>query len=549
MNRSQFLEKTNTIYFDICIIGGGATGAGCALEAQSCGLQTILIEKEDFGAGTSSKSTKLIHGGVRYLEQAVKKLSIDQFKMVRKALKERKTLLSMAPHITRPLQLITPCRNWVSGMYYFIGLKLYDWISGNRNIGSSKLLSKKQAATFIPTLNKSALFNAVLYYDGQLDDQRFNLALIQTAVQKGACCINHCSAVAFEKNGDGKLSSLTVRDNLSDKSYLIKAKQFINATGPFADAVRTMANETLKPRLTVSKGVHILLPGKLMPTQAALLIPETKDGRLVFVIPYGNYLLAGTTDDAVPLTTKEFGPDLNEVRYILEYVNQYLDINATPDMVTAGFGGLRPLITADENATKDLVRDHEVEVDASTGLISIIGGKWTTYRLMAKDTIEAAVENLKPGKDITNGFTENILLVGSQHFNKALLEKAFNDNPQLSPALIKHILAKYGDKSLEIADDITADPAMAVLLVNELPYSIAELKYVIENEMACTVKDVLNRRWGVQLFNWEQTLQLIQPVGKYMANYFNWNEAEKQLYINDYEQEVRAMMKQLKTQA
>ena len=545
MNRNQFLGKAATIYFDVCIIGGGATGAGCALEAQSSGLQTILVEQEDFGAGTSSKSTKLIHGGVRYLEQAVKKLSLSQYKMVRKALKERKTLLNIAPHITRPLQLVTPCRNWVSGMYYFIGLKLYDWISGRRNVGSSRLLTKSQAVAILPTLNKSAFFNAVLYYDGQLDDQRFNLALIQTAAQKGAICINHCKAVSFEKDAAGKLTGVHVVDSLTGTAYTIRARQFINACGPFADAVRTMANETVKPRLTVSKGVHILLPGKMMPSEAALLIPETKDGRLVFVIPYSGYLLAGTTDDAVSLTGQEFGPNANEVNYILEYVNEYLDINAKPEEVTAGFGGLRPLITADENATKDLVRDHEVEVDETSGLISIIGGKWTTYRLMAKDTIDVAMNNLQAGAVVKKSDTENIMLVGSQHFDVERIVTQLKSMARLDEKTIDHLVAKYGDQALLIAEQIRLNGETGQPLIADLPYTIAELEYVVKNEMACTVKDVLNRRWGVQLFNWQQTLALINPVGKWMAFYFNWSDEERRLYIDDYEQEVKAMIRHM----
>lgn len=546
MNRNQFLEKTPVVLFDICIIGGGATGAGCALDAQSRGLQTVLIEQEDFGAGTSSKSTKLIHGGVRYLEQAVKKLSISQFKMVRKGLKERKTLLTIAPHITRPLQLITPCRNWVAGMYYFIGLKLYDWISGRTNIGSSRLLSKAQAVSIIPTLKSSQLFSAVLYYDGQLDDQRFNLALIQTAVEKGAVCINHCKAVSFKKDADGKLVSLEAEDKLTGQPITIKARQFVNATGPFADAVRLMADETLQPRIRVSKGVHILLPARLMPTQSALLIPETKDGRLIFVIPYGDYLLAGTTDDEVQLATKEFGPDADEVAYLLDYVNQYLEIDAKPSDVTAGFGGLRPLIIASENSTKDLVRDHEVEVHKASGLVSILGGKWTTYRLMAKDTIDVVAESLNHHSGNNAGSTDSIMLVGSQHFDSISINKKVKALTGFTDMIVHHLLSKYGDKALVIADVIVKEPSAKRLLMEGMPYCYAELEYVVKNEMACTVKDVLNRRWGVQLLNWQQTLELMPIVGEWMSNYFNWDEGEQELYITDYQKEVHAMMEQMK---
>jgi glycerol-3-phosphate dehydrogenase len=545
LNRNQFLEKATTIHFETCIIGGGATGAGCVLDAQNRGLQSILIEQEDFSAGTSSKSTKLIHGGVRYLEQAVKKLSIGQFKMVRKALKERKTLLSIASHITRPLQLITPCRNWVAGMYYFIGLKLYDWISGSTNIGSSRLLSKAQALKIIPTLKASQLFSAVLYYDGQLDDQRFNIALIQTAVEKGAVCINHCKAISFEKDVHGKLTGVNVSDKLTGQVFTIKAKQFINATGPFADAIRILANENVQPRIRVSKGVHILLPARLMPTASALLIPETRDGRLIFVIPYGHYLLAGTTDDEVQLTKKEFGPNADEVAYLLDYVNQYLDINATVADITAGFGGLRPLITAPEGDTKDLVRDHEVEVDKDSGLISILGGKWTTYRLMAKDTIDDAAERLGHMVSTVTTSTDGVVLVGSQHFNATTIREKVKILTQHDEDVVDHLINKYGDKALVIGAHMAQEPAAKKLLMEGLPYTFVELEYVVKNEMACTVKDVLNRRWGIQLFSWQHTLALIPIVGAWMTNYFNWDERQQQLYIHDYATEVKNMMEKM----
>ncbi len=537
MNRNEFLERIKTETFDVCIIGGGATGAGCALDAQSRGLKTILIEKEDFGAATSSKSTKLIHGGVRYLEQAIKKLSLGQFKMVHKALRERKTLLKIAPHITKPLQLITPCNTWLQGLYYFIGLKLYDWISGSTNIGSSRLIKRSKALMHIPTLKKKHLHSAVLYFDGQLDDQRFNLALIQTAVDKGAMCINHCSADAFVKDENKKLRALKVTDHLTGNEYTVQAKIFINAAGPFADAIRGMANENVSPRIRVSKGVHILLPKQMMPSSSALLIPKTKDGRLVFVIPYQHHLLAGTTDDETQLTEKEFGPNAAEIKYLLDYANEYLDAKASPNDVLAGFGGLRPLITAAGN-TKDLVRDHEVEIDNVSGLISILGGKWTTYRLMAKDTIDSAEKAL--GKKVICT-TENIMLAGSEKFDltdtSALLQKTSWDNE-----IINHLISKFGDRSVLLAESLKHHPEWTARLLPNMPYTLAELYYVMEYEMACTVKDVLSRRWGTQLSNWQQTIELIPVVGKIMTECFNWNESEQKLYIDDYKKEVEAMM-------
>ena len=540
MNRTAALQQLQTsAQFDLCIIGGGATGAGCALDAAARGYKVLLIEKEDFGAATSSKSTKLIHGGVRYLEQAVKKLSPGQFKMVHKALKERRTLLTIAPHITRPLQLITPCRTWVEGIYYFIGLKLYDWISGRTNIGSSELLSQQKALERIPTLNKKHLYSAVLYYDGQLDDQRFNLALIQTATKLGAICINHCSAEVFEKDASGKLKSLQLTDALSGKSHTISAKVFINATGPYADAIRLKANAALPYRIRVSRGVHILLPKQMMPSSQALLIPQTKDGRLIFAIPYQKHLLVGTTDDDAQLTPNDFGPNEKEVKYLLEYVNDYLDVHATSKDVLSGFGGLRPLIVAPMGQTKDLVRDHEVEVDPTSNLISILGGKWTTYRLMAKDTIDAA--ELFLGKK-TACPTAIIALFGSENYNHTTAI-TLQQNTGWDHEVVKHLDSKYGDQSLVIGNSLQAHPEWKDRLLPGMPYTYAELHYVLQHEMACTVKDVVCRRWGTQLANWQQTLELIPVVGIIMQQIFNWNSEVCKIHIDDYKKEIMAMMR------
>lgn len=537
--RSDAFARLQDQVFDICIVGGGATGAGCALDAASRGYKVLLVEKEDFGGATSSKSTKLIHGGVRYLEQAVKKLSLEQYRMVKKALQERSTLLTIAPHITKPLQLITPCRTWIEGAYYYIGLKMYDWISGRTNLGGSELLGRKKAMERIPTLRKEQLFNAVLYYDGQLDDLRFNLALIQTAMQEGALCINHTSLQAFHPHEKSGVKGFRVVDELTGKSYEGKAKVIINATGPFADRIRLLANPALKPRMRVSKGVHILLPKPMMSSNSALLIPQTRDGRVLFAIPYQKHLLVGTTDDETELTDEDFGPTHAEVKYLLEYINEYLDVKATPEDVGAGFGGLRPLVMKRDGKSKDLVRDHEVEFDSQSGLLSILGGKWTTYRLMAKDTIDAA-EKMLGVKNICT--TQHIILVGSQHYNHntaIVLHKQTGCDHEI----VKHLVSKYGDKSGQIAKIMLKDALLRERILPGMPYTWAELQYVIQEEMAYTVKDILCSRWGTQLADWQQTLSLIEPVGDYLAQKYDWTTADKQKHIEQYRQEILKMQK------
>ena len=540
MQRSIFLQQAQNDIFDVCIIGGGTTGAGCALDAALRGLKVILIEKEDFSSATSSKSTKLIHGGVRYLEQAVKKLSMEQFKMVKKGLNERKTLLKLAPHLTRPLALVTPVKNNFAGLYYFIGLKAYDMMSGKQTLGASKWLNKKQAFQKIPTLKKD-FASAIMYYDGQLDDQRYGLALVQTACKHGAIVLNHIRADSFQKNEKGEIDALEATDMLSGNSIIIKAKSYINATGPFSDHIRLMANAALTPRVRVSKGVHIILPKEVMPSEEALLIPETADGRLVFVIPYQGQLLVGTTEDEATATDEEFGPSEKEINYILHYVNQYLEGNIQLNQVKAGFGGLRPLIQANpDSSTKELVRDHIIETDNGSKLISILGGKWTTYRLMAKDTIDTCEKQLKGSISVCT--TQNAVLVGGEDFSTRL-KSAITAIINWPEDIVDHLLHKFGTKSVAIAQIGRKDEKSSARIIPTGPFTFAELQYVLDNEMACTVKDVVSRRFGAGLYDWKQTLELIPLVGKEMTAYYSWDEGQQNIYIQQYLSDMNGMIK------
>lgn len=525
--------------FDMVVIGGGATGAGTALDAASRGYKVLLLEKNDFGAATSAKSTKLIHGGVRYLEQAFKKLSYGQYRMVKKALHERAWLLQLAPHITQPLQLITPCRTWLEVCYYYVGLKLYDLISGRTHIGKSRWMSKQQALQALPALDSHKMVAAVAYYDGQLDDIRYNLALIQTAQQHGAICINHISVTALEKNENGKITGLHCCDMFSGKSYTVAAKVVINATGPFADHIRLMANKALTPRIRVSKGVHIVLPRSVWPGQSAMLIPKTADGRIIFAIPYKQHLLVGTTDEEDRLNENTFGPSTKDVQYLLTYLNDYLQQPVDENKVLAGFGGQRPLVQqVGSNSTKDLIRDHEIETDKQSGLISILGGKWTTYRLMAKDAVDAAGNMLATPRAC---ITATIKLVGSQQYNAELVLK---QNDVLPMFILQHLLHTYGDQSMSIIQMVKEQPALAAAIVPNLPYTYAELQYVVSQEMAYSIADVISRRWGVDLLNWEMAIELAIPVGKWMGEYQQWPAEQEARYTNEYIQQIQLLIQQ-----
>ncbi|PMD93726.1 hypothetical protein BWI97_18140 [Siphonobacter sp. BAB-5405] len=507
MNRTAFFNQLTTQTFDVCIIGGGATGAGCALDAALRGLSVCLIEKEDFAAQTSSKSTKLIHGGVRYLEQAVKQLSPDQFRMVRKALHERRTLLQNAPHLTRSLPLLTPCRSWLEGMYYSIGLKIYDWMAGSRNIQPSRWLSKTQVLEHVPQLQTERLHSAVLYYDGQLDDARFALALIKSAAKEGAVVLNHTEALAFGYSKSGKVRKLEVKDTLNGHTYDIQAKVFVNATGPFSDQIRTMANAKSRPRIRVSRGSHIVLEKSHLPGNTAILVPKTDDGRVLFLIPWKDQVLVGTTDleDELSDTPR---PTLAEEKYLMSYVNRYLKTPITEADIRAGFTGQRPLIEAIfAKDTKSLVRDHEVEVDDKTKLISILGGKWTTYRLMASDTIDAVCEQLKVKKDCS---TEQYRLAGGEAYTPDLFLK-LQQTYGLTEEVSRHLARTYGTEAMDVLALTQENPDWKQPLAAPHPFIQAEVIFARRQEMACTPEDLLYRRLGLGLIDAEAT-QRVYPL-------------------------------------
>ena len=541
MNRLKNLSRLEHEAFDICIIGGGATGLGCALDAALRGLKVVLIERDDFAAATSSKSTKLFHGGVRYLEQAVKKLSMEQFRLVHKALYERKTLIQNAPHLAQPLALLTPCYTWWEGIYYAIGLKIYDWMAGKTNLAPSEWLSKAAALHRVPQLNGNKLRSAVLYYDGQFDDARYALAIAKTADTKGAVLINHVETLGFARNTEGVLTSLKVRETLQDEDYEIKAKLFVNATGPFSDRVRQLANPKAGQRMRVSKGAHVVLPRDLMPGDTAVLIPKTDDGRVIFMIPWQRRLLVGTTDDDCKLTEKEVALEKNDVDYLLKYVNRYFDKEIKPEQIKSGFGGLRPLLQADPTEdVKSVVRDHEVEVDKTSGLISIMGGKWTTYRLMAKDTIDKCEEILRGV--VSECQTDKQLLVGAEGFVKddyKRLARKFG----IPEYVTRRLNRRYGMEAIQVLMMIWKDPTLRHPIVQGSPILKAEVMYVAVHEMACTLKDMMSRRLGLELTDWEQTLEVMGTVANLLQEALWFSSTERDRMVADYRKEILEFQK------
>lgn len=539
MNRAKNLERLQNETFDICIIGGGASGAGCALDAALRGFKVALIEKEDFAAESSSKSTKLIHGGVRYLEQAFKNLDFAQLRQVKHGLEERHTVIRNAPHLAHPLALITPVFSWFEGFYFTIGLTIYGFFAKNDTLPKAQWLNKKETFEHIPTLTPK-LHSSVMYYDGQLDDARYCLALAHSANEAGAVVVNHASITGFEKDSNGKLISAAFTDNLSLKSGQIKAKLFINCTGPHADNIRLLANSAQEKRLRPSKGVHIMLPPDVLQSQDAMLIPKTKDGRVIFVIPFEGEVMVGTTDDEYRDLEKEPILIEQEIDFLIDTLRPYLAKVPDKSQIKAGFGGLRPLIASSgSKATKKLVRDHEVEYDEKSNLLSLLGGKWTTYRLMAKDTIDEACKLL--AKDIECK-TELHYLIGGENYNFEdwkNIQKKYN----LDEDICQHLLKKYGTKTEGVCK-ITADNQVLKERIHQkYPFIKAEVIYTIQQEMVGSLRDFFARRTRMELMDWKATFESIETVADLMAGELGWSDTQKQENISVYKNVLKSFIK------
>ncbi|MCB0543462.1 MAG: FAD-dependent oxidoreductase [Saprospiraceae bacterium] len=532
MNRRNNIRRLREEEFDLCIIGGGASGAGCAFDAALRGLKVALIEKTDFAAETSSKSTKLIHGGVRYLEQAFKKFDFDQLRQVRHGLEERHILLQQAPHLARPLALITPVFNTRAGLYYSIGLKLYDWFaSGRDTLPGSRWLSKKEARSRVPGLTDK-VHSAVLYYDGQLDDARYCLTLVVSAAEAGAVVANHIELESFEKSETGVLHAAIASDQQDGGAEVrIRAKVFLNCTGPFSDRLRSLANTGLPSRIRPSKGVHVVLPHEILGGNDALLIPKTKDGRVVFAIPFEGKLLLGTTDRDCNEIDREPLLEAAEVDFLLDTLQPFLSNKLNKNMLLAGFGGLRPLIAAVGGETKSLLRDHEVEHDPESNLLSLLGGKWTTYRLMAKDAVDAVCKLLSIPVECS---TQSRLLAGAEDYDAGFWKK-IQANYGLDADISQHLAFKYGTRANRVAELAKAQPALRERILSEQPFIKAEIIYAVREEMACTPRDFLARRIRLEITGWQAAGAASEVVATLMGTELGWREDKVREEMRNYQ--------------
>lgn len=501
--------------YDIIIIGGGATGSGIALDAASRGMKTLLLEKNDFAEGTSSRSTKLVHGGVRYLEKAVKQLNKEQFNLVKEGLKERSRLLQNAPHITSRLTLVTPLYKWWEVPYMFIGLSLYDYVSGRRGLGRSSIVSKSAMIERFPVIKKNGLVGGVKYYDGAFNDSRLTISLLQTAKSYGAICKNYNEVIEFIYE-DSKISAVKVLDKITQETTIYKSKNIINAAGVFADKVNQLDDEKAKQMLDLSSGTHIILDKKYLPNNEGLMIPKTEDGRVLFILPWMGKCLVGTTDDPTYL---QLHPKVKEddIEYILRHLKIYFDLDVSKDEILSSWCGIRPLVRPEDTQdTSNIVREHEIR-ESKSGLISIIGGKWTTYRKMAEQLVDYVFENRESKK--IKCITKKLKLIGSKNLNKN-----YSTN-RVDSTTNQYLISQYGDqveKLLTSIDEIK-------FLKKGHPYTNAELIYTIREEFVQKPMDFLVRRCNVGLIDTKTSLDILNEVIQIMKIELSWSEEKAEI--------------------
>jgi glycerol-3-phosphate dehydrogenase len=530
-SRAEELKNIAGKQFDLCVIGGGATGAACALDAQLRGIRTVLLEAGDFAGATSSAATKIIHGGVRYLEEAIKEADLQEYHVLVRALHERVRMLKNGPHLTRRLEFLVPSYHWIDVAYLDFGLKVYDWLAGPGHISPSKYISREETLSRMPELNQQGLIGSVAYADGQFDDARYNVTLVQTFTVAGGNALNYARVIDFRRGANGKISGVVVKDHLTEDTFTVDARAIVNATGPLSDFIRQLATPALHKRMRPSKGAHILLPLDVFPTEDALLIPKTEDGRVLFAVPWGGRLLVGTTDEEVSaeaelVVTKE------DVEYLLRHLNHYLARPVTPAEIVSGFAGARPLVGPEDGGdTKTLARDDVIEVDPASGLISIMGGKWTTHRAMAEDTIHRVQEAL--GMPQTDCQTRNHVLYGGEDFTEDYWEKLCH-HYTLSEQTARHLTSKFGTAAEEVLALSSHDGALAQPILAGYPAIQAEVVYSARHEMATTIEDVLARRIGLQLFSWHDALKAAPVVGFLLAEELGWSTDQMQAAVEGY---------------
>ena len=520
MNRTKLLSKlSETPRWDVIVIGGGATGLGVAVDSATRGYSTLLLEGHDFAKGTSSRSTKLVHGGVRYLEQG-------DIPLVLEALRERGLMHRNAPHLVHHLSFIVPRYQWWEGPFFGIGLKVYDALAGKLNLAPSHLLSRDETLSRIPNIEPENLLGGVEYFDGQFDDSRLAITLARTAVHHGACVLNYARVDGFLKK-DGMVSGVHFTDTESGQGYSAEAGVVINATGIFSDQIRLMDDGKAARAVQPSQGVHLVLERSFLQGDSAIMVPHTDDGRVLFVIPWHGKVLVGTTD--TPMQNPELEPRAlkEEVGFILRNAARYLARDPEESDILSVFAGQRPLVRPpgkDGAATKAISRNHEVLVSES-GLVTIVGGKWTTYRKMAEDTLDQAA--VLAGLDDRPCVTEKLQLLGWR-------------SPNAGP--LADWLAVYGSEADDVKALVAADASLGEPLHPRLPYAKAAVVWAARNEQARTLEDVLSRRTRALLLDARAAIEAAPVAAELLAHELGRNAAWVESQIEEFTELARGYL-------
>jgi glycerol-3-phosphate dehydrogenase len=493
--------------WDVLVIGGGATGLGVAMDAVARGYKTLLLEQSDFAKGTSSRSTKLVHGGVRYLAQG-------DIRLVREASVERGRLCRNAPHLVKNQTFIIPIYNYWDKIKYTLGLKMYDWISGRLTLGSSVFVSRKKTIESLPGIKQESLLGGVLYHDGQFDDSRLAINLVQSIIEKGGCAINYIKVTGLLKDKQGKIEGALVLDTENGKNFRVRAKAVINATGVFVDDILHMDNPKSSKSICVSQGVHLVLDKAFYPSEHALMIPETSDGRVLFAVPWHDKVVLGTTDTPVEEASLEPQALEKEINFILETAADYFTKKPTRSDVLSVFAGLRPLAApqGEEQTTKEISRSHKIMVSASH-LFTILGGKWTTYRKMGEDMMDRVEKELQWKHQKTT--------TPMMHIHGYAEGMNWNDP-----------LYFYGSDSQLIKKQMNGSSGQWIS--DSLKIHKMQVRWAVEHEMARTVEDVLARRTRALLLNAGESIRIAPEVARIMAEEMHKDQAWQKEQVENY---------------
>ncbi|MEI6306315.1 MAG: glycerol-3-phosphate dehydrogenase/oxidase [Deltaproteobacteria bacterium] len=508
MKREALLQRlADTDYlWDVIVIGGGATGLGTAMEAASRGYRTLLLEQHDFSSGTSSRSTKLIHGGVRYLKQG-------NLTLVLEALYERGLLIRNAPHLVHNLAFIVPIYDWWEGPFYGIGLKFYDLLAGRLGLGSSRQLTREETIAQIPTVEPEGLHGGVIYHDAQFDDARLAICLALTLLDLGGTPLNYMEVGGLLKS-DGLISGVKVRDQEGGREYSVRGRVVVNATGVFADSVLRMDDPDSSPVITASQGIHLVLDRTFLPGECAVMVPHTDDGRVLFALPWHGRTIVGTTDTPVDNISSEPCPLEEEIEFLLTNAARYLAKHPTRQDILSVFAGLRPLVKASEqHETAALSREHSVMI-SSSGLVTITGGKWTTFRRMGEDTVDRAAE--VAGLEPLPSVTANLKIHG-------WCEKSENDP-----------WGVYGSDADQLRDLAATDPAWLETLHPSLPYRVCEVIWAVRKEFARTVEDVLARRTRALFLDAKASMAIAPRIAQLIAGELGYDDAWKRRQVDEF---------------